>query len=325
MISRTYCNISGQFAEYKTVKITCVIIGSTKTGLHGYPEQAQGINKKITPVMKTIQNFLIIFFVPLSLALISCTEELPNVTGKNHLYRLTSTSTQKIDGQVKIRERFDGTTQLELVLENTNSNQTYLAYIHFGNALDGGGVAITLTPVDGHSKTSVTEISNMDSGTPISYQELLEFDGHLNIQAGGEPGVMVAQADIGKNALTGKFAQYTLQQGDVEGAKGLLTIQERESGFSLVTVEIEGGTPGKQHPVTLNLGSVYQQAGIAGKLNPVDGTLGLGRTNLERLDGELMAPYDAIITFKGFVRVHMGQGPEMSTVIAQGNIAYDGN
>ena len=275
--------------------------------------------------MKTMQNFLIVFFIPLSLVLASCSEELPNVTGKNHLYELNSTSTQNIDGQIKIRERFDGSTQLELVLENTNTTQTYLAYIHFGNALDGGGVAITLTPVDGNSKTSVTEISSTDSGAPITYEELLEFDGHLNIQAGGEPGILVAQADIGKNALTGKFAQYTLQQGDVEGANGLLTVQERESGFSLVTVEIEGAIPGKQHPVTLNLGSIYQQAGIAGKLNPVDGTLGVSRTNLERLDGEMIAPYDAIITFKGFLRVHLGQGPEMSTIIAQGNIAYVDN
>ncbi len=272
--------------------------------------------------MKIIRQFLVMQLLLPGLIFFSCTEELPNVTGKNHLYELKSTSSQNIDGHIKIRERFDGTTQLELLLDNTTFNQTYLAYIHFGNALEGGGVAITLTPVDGRSKTSVTEISNLDSGDPITYEELLAFDGHLNIQAGTEPGTMVAQADIGKNAFTGKFAQFTLQPVYAEDAHGLLTVQERESGFSLVTVEVEGGIPGKQHPVTLNFGSIYDQGGIAGRLNPVDGSKGVSRTNLEQLDGELVAPYDAVIDFKGFIRVHMGEGAEMATVLAQGNIAY---
>lgn len=272
--------------------------------------------------MKITRRLLIILSIPLRLTFVSCTDELPNITGKNHLYELQSTTTQNIDGHAKIRERFDGSTQLELVLENTSPTQTYPAYIHFNNALDGGGVAITLTPVDGQSKSSVTEISNLDSGTPITYQELLEFDGHLIIQAATDPGVVVVQADIGKNALTGKFAQYTLQPADIEGANGLLTVQERESGFSLITVEIEGGIPGKQHPVTLNYGSIFQQAGIAGKLNPVDGTQGVSRTNLERLDGTHVVPYVAVVDFKGFLRVHLGVGPDMNTVLAQGNIGY---
>ena len=271
--------------------------------------------------MKRIPH-LSVLLVPLSWLIIGCTEELPNITGKNHLYELMPTSDHNIDGHIKIRERFDGSTQLELVLENANPNETYLAYIHHSNALDGGAVAITLTPVDGHSQTSVTEISNLDAGNAISYEELLEFDGHLKIHSAEDPVIFVAQADIGKNALTGKFAQFALQPVDVEGASGLLTLQERESGLSLVTVALQGGIPGKQHPVTLNFGSMYQQAGVAVNLNPVDGASGISLSNLEHLDNEQHIPYQALINFKGFARVHLGNGSEMATVLAQGNIAY---
>ncbi|GJM29789.1 MAG: hypothetical protein DHS20C17_24240 [Cyclobacteriaceae bacterium] len=272
--------------------------------------------------MKTFKHLLIILLFCVFTGLVSCTEELPNVTGKNHLYHLTAVSGEDIDGHVKIRERFDKSIQLELVLNNTDPDLTYLAYMHFNNVLDGGGVALTLTPVDGHSQSSVTEIGSLDSGSTITYEELRQFDGHINIQLGDDPGTVVAQADIGLNALTGKFQQFRLFEGDIEGASGLLTFAERESGFSLVTVEITGGLPEKLHPVTLNFGSMFNGAGIAGTLNPVNGSIGSSQTHVERLDGDLQAPYVALVEFNGFARVHLGGGSEMNTILAEGNIAY---
>ena len=247
---------------------------------------------------------------------------MPDVSGKNHIFEIVSTSDRNIDGQLKIRERNDGSTQAELVLSNLDTDTAYPAFIHFNNALEGGGIAITLTPVDGQSQTSVTEIRTLNSGVTLTYEELRNFDGHITIQEGTNPGTMVAQADIGMNALTGRFQQFSLQEEDIPDATGLLTIEERESGFSLITVTVEGGTEGKQHPVTLNFGSLYDNHELAGNLNPVDGTDGIGRTHLEQLNGELIAPYLSLVEFQGFVRVHLGTGAEMNTILAQGNIAY---
>lgn len=272
--------------------------------------------------MKTTQRNLTLLVIPMVMVIYSCTEELPDVTGKNHLYHLKSVSDQQIDGHIKIRERVGGSIQLELALNNANPNQTYLAYIHFNNALEGGGVALTLTPVDGQSPTSVTEISSLDSGSPITYEELLQFDGHLNIQLGHDPGMTVASADIGTNALTGRFQQFNLPEADIEGVNGIMTVEERESGFSLVTIEVDGSNPGKQHPVTLNFGSILEESGVAATLNPVSGDTGTGQTHLEELDGNLVADYQALTNFQGFARVHLGEGTEMSTILAQGNIAY---
>jgi hypothetical protein len=280
------------------------------------------LTEKITTAMKTTQQILAYLLIPFILGLFSCEEEMPDVSGRNYIYELPSTSEQGIDGHMKIRERNDGSTQVELVLNGLDPDGTYPAYIHFNNTLEGGGIAITLTPVDGHSSNSVTEIRTLDSGTSITFEELREFDGHLNIQLGNDRGTIAAQADIGLNALTGRFQQFNLHEGDLEGVSGVLTIEERESGFSLITVQIEGSIPGKQHPVTLNFGSIHAKSGIAGTLNPVDGDTGIGKTHLEQLDGKLVAPYRALVELQGFIRIHMGTGVEMNTILAQGNIAF---
>ena len=275
--------------------------------------------------MKTAQQILAYLLIPFTFGLFSCVEEVPGISGRNYIYELKATPGQGIYGQMKIRERNDGTTQLELVLNGVNPDGFYPAYIHFNNALEGGGIAITLTPVDGHSRNSVTEISTLDSGTPITFEELHKFDGHLNIQLDNDRGITAAQADIGLNALTGRFQQFNLFEGDMEGISGMLTIEERESTFSLITVELEGSIPGRQHPTTLNFGSMLAKSGLAGTLNPVEGTTGIGKTHLERLDGDLVAPYEALVEFKGFIRVHLGTGVEMNTILAQGNIAFVDN
>jgi hypothetical protein len=271
--------------------------------------------------MKTTRQISALISIPVIFGLFSCDEEMPNVSGMNHIYELKSVSDLNIDGYIKIRERNDGSTQAELVLNNLNSESTYPAYIHFNNALQGGGVVITLTPVDGHSQNSVTEIRTLDSGDAITYEELRTFDGHLNIHL-GNTGVMVAQADIGLNALTGRFQQFTLVEGDIEGANGLITIEERESGFSLVTVEVTGTIQNQFHPVTLNFGPIFDNLGRAGTLNPVNGNKGISRTHVETLDGALVANYQSLVDFNGFIAVHLGEGIEMNTVLAQGNIAY---
>lgn len=272
--------------------------------------------------MKITQHIFKALLVSQSIAFFSCTEELPNVTGKNKLYELRSVSGQNIDGHVKIRERFDGSTQLELVLRNTDPNKTYAASLYFNDVLEGGELALALTPVNGNSKNSVTEISALDSGTEITYEGLLQFDGHVKIMVEQEAGANVAKADIGQNALTGRFQQFILQEGDIEGVQGLLTVEERENGFSLATIEMDGSVAGKQHPVTLNFGSVSNTTGVAGNLNPVEGSSGVGMTTVEQLDDEMTIPYEDLIDFGGFLRVHLGEGDEMSTTLAQGNIAF---
>lgn len=272
--------------------------------------------------MKTTQQTLACLFILSTSFFFSCDEELPDVSGRNFIYELKSVSDHGIDGLIKIRERNDGTTQLELLLNRIDDDGIYPAYIHFDNALEGGGIAITLESVDGQSGNSVSEIGMLDSGTAITFDELKEFDGHLNIQLDDDQGGLAAQADIGRNALTGRFQQFNLFEGDIEGARGILTIEERASGFSLITVDVEGAIPGAQHPVTINFGSMIANSGIAGTLNPVEGKSGIGMTHLEELDGDLVAPYDALVEFKGFVRIHLGSGVDMNTTLAQGNIAY---
>jgi len=248
----------------------------------------------------------------------SCDSELPDVSGKNRVYELSALTAERIEGQVIIRERNDGSTQLEISLDGLAPQAQLPAYVHFNTALEGGGIAITLEPVDGNSGTSVTEVTQLDNGTPLGYDELIEFDGHLNSS-------LVAQGDIGANALTGRFQQFSLTAVDINNADGLLTVEERESGYSLLTVDLEQTVAGRQHPATLNFGVIADDAEIAVFLNPVDGDSGISKTDLEQLDGGLLIPYQALIEFSGFIRVHLGPDADMTTIVSQGNIAYIGN
>ena len=256
---------------------------------------------------------------------VACDSELPNVSGKNRVYELSALTTPRIEGQAIIRERNDGSTQLEITLDGLAPQAQLPAYIHFNTALEGGGIAITLAPVDGNSGTSVTEIKQLDNGTPITYDKLLILDGHLNIQLDDNQGTLVAQGDIGSNALTGRFQQYSLDAVDVAQADGILTVEERESGYSLLTVTVEETVAGRQHPVTLNFGNIADDAEVAVFLNPVEGDSGIGQTNLEQLNGGLLIPYPALIEFSGFIRVHLGPDAEMNTILSEGNIAFIGN
>jgi len=255
----------------------------------------------------------------------SCDSELPDVSGKNRVYELSALTAERIEGQVIIRERNDGSTQLEISLDGLAPQAQLPAYVHFNTALEGGGIAITLEPVDGNSGTSVTEVTQLDNGTPLGYDEIIEFDGHLNIQLDDNQGSLVAQGDIGANALTGRFQQFSLTAVDVNNADGLLTVEERESGYSLLTVDLEQTVAGRQHPATLNFGVIADDAEIAVFLNPVDGDSGISKTDLEQLDGGLLIPYQALIEFSGFIRVHLGPDADMTTIVSQGNIAYIGN
>ncbi len=271
--------------------------------------------------MKLLITHLILWSLALPI-FFSCDEELSNVSGKNKFYLLNSLTEHQIDGQIIVRERNDGTTQLELTLYGTRPDGVYPAYIHFNTIVEGGGIAITLTPVDGNSGVSVTEITKLDTGSPISYQEILEFDGHLNVQLDDNQGTLVAQADVGENSLTGRFQQFQLTPVDAQGTTGLLTINERESGFSLVEVTLDNAIAGRQHPTFLIFGSSQQPGNLAATLNPVDGDNGRGTTHLEKLNGNLLAPYEALVDFQGFLRVHLGPDQDLETIMAEGNMGF---
>jgi hypothetical protein len=92
-------------------------------------------------------------------------------------------------------------TKVTIELEGTPEDGMHPAHIHYNSAEVGGGIAVSLNMVDGESGKSVTIVDKLDDGTPISYEELLMFNGYINVHLSMEQlNVIVAQGNIGSNA-----------------------------------------------------------------------------------------------------------------------------
>ena len=53
--------------------------------------------------------------------------------------------------------------------------------------------------------------------------------------------------------------------------------------------------------------------------NPVDGNTGMSMTQVEVLDNNTSITFDEILTFNGYINVHLS-ATQLSTIVAQGNI-----
>ncbi|MEJ2162647.1 MAG: hypothetical protein P8X60_04825, partial [Robiginitalea sp.] len=74
----------------------------------------------------------------------------------------------------------DGSTTVYIDLENA-SQGIHPATINFGSLEDGGTIAITLKECE--CEISETVVTQFDNGTPVSFVDLVTFDGHLNISS----------------------------------------------------------------------------------------------------------------------------------------------
>ncbi len=69
-----------------------------------------------------------------------------------------------------------------------------------------GDIAITLTSVDGATGMSLTNVSMTDGtddeeATAVSYDDLITYDGYINVHASADDlATLAAQGDIGANA-----------------------------------------------------------------------------------------------------------------------------
>ena len=92
----------------------------------------------------------------------------------------------------------NGSTHVLIELEGSFTSENP-AYIRFNSAAEGGDVAITLKVCE--CAISNTTITQFDNGNPITYEGLLNLNGHITIHNGsGSDAPIVAVADIGSNA-----------------------------------------------------------------------------------------------------------------------------
>lgn len=138
------------------------------------------------------------------LILVSCKGNPPDLgdfTGKETVYLFEGESTYDVTGSILFQEKKDGSLLATIKLKNTTDGDFHSAAIYFGSVDDPGEVAVILEPVDGDSGESVTQFSELADTTPLNFEELLIFNGHIKIhQNNANVGLVLASTNIGQNS-----------------------------------------------------------------------------------------------------------------------------
>jgi hypothetical protein len=241
-------------------------------------------------------------------------------TGSSEEYMLFSKSDPSISGTATFAERINGETLVTLELEGTIGTGDHPSHIHVNTAVEGGGIAVDLQNVDGTSGISATNISELNDGTAITYAEMLDFNGYINVHlSAADLATLVAQGDIGQNELTENFVVYPLTSISDPGISGNATFAQRKNGFTLITIQLDGTSPGGNHPSHIHENDAATGGGILLSLTNVDGANGISQTSASILDDGTAITYDEFLTFNGYINVHLSE-QDLATLIAQGDI-----
>lgn len=246
-------------------------------------------------------------------------ETKPKLTGESKTYDMSPVSDPAISGTVTFAERDDDQVLITIQLSGTQSGASYPAHIHANSAAQGGGIVLDLSPVEGGSGKSETVVSALNDGTALTYEDLLAFDGYVNVHLSeSDLGTLIAQGDIGGNELTGDEKVYTLTPVANPDVSGTATFAKRADGSTLITVALDGTEAGATYPSHIHTTTVAEGGAIVIHLNSVDGTTGMAKTSIDTLDNGDPITYEELLDFNGYLNVHTG-----STFVVQGDIGQN--
>lgn len=242
-------------------------------------------------------------------------------TGESYVYDLGSVADPSISGTATFIENNDGSTTIELQLTGTPAGGMHPAHIHYNTAAETGDIALTLGTVNGDTGFSSITTSELNDGTSISYEELLDFDGYINVHVSADNlSTLVAQGDIGQNELTGNSTTYALNSVANPSISGNVMFERRMNGEALATIKLNGTPDGGMHPAHIHAGSVAEAPGfIIFTFKSVNGTTGMSKTNVSMLDDNSPFDYEDVLGVDGYVNVHLS-ADDLGTLVAQGNI-----
>lgn len=243
----------------------------------------------------------------------------PQLTGNSKEYMLRSVSNPAISGTVTFAERDDDMVVITIELNGTAAGNSHPAHIHANSAAEGGSIVLDLENVDGGSGMSETVVDALNDGTAITYNDLLNFDGYVNVHlSSNELATLIAQGDIGSNELTGEKKEYTMIPVADPSVSGKVILEKRKNGTTLVTIDLEGTQADASHPAHFHSNTIAETGPIVIGLTNVDGTTGMSRTSVEALNSGTAITYDELLNFNGYVNVHTG-----ATFVAQVDIGQN--
>lgn len=112
-----------------------------------------------------------------------------------------TTTVSNVSGTAVFTKLSATETQVTLTLANTVAGVSHPAHIHVGDKTDGGAIYVTLNSVNGTTGTSATNVTETDNGAAITYEQLIAYDGYINIhESADQLGIVVANGEVGSDA-----------------------------------------------------------------------------------------------------------------------------
>ncbi|WP_127844437.1 CHRD domain-containing protein [Psychroflexus aestuariivivens] len=260
--------------------------------------------------------------------LLSCSDDDDGGTnndpiGDQKIYSLMEMSDSGVSGTATFQEQSNGATLITLDVDGTPTNGMHPSHIHMNTAAEGGDIVVTLNEVDGETGMSETLVSATNSGEMLSFEDLLAFDGYINIHLSADDlATVVAQGDIGQNELTGEMKSYNLETRDVDGISGTVMFEERVNGEAEATIMLDGTPAGGMHPAHIHMNTAAESGAILYTFTPVNGDTGMSRSNVAMLDDDTSFGYSDVLDVDGYVNVHLS-ADELGTIVAQGDIGQN--
>jgi len=223
-----------------------------------------------------------------------------------------------VSGTITFTQTSSSITTVTIVLVGADSAY-HPAFIRSNSAVEGGGIVVTLNPVSGG--TSTTQVIETDNHASINYSQLISYDGYADVDESSlNLPLIIAQGDIGGNALTSTNITYALDTVGTLAVSGTALFAKRLNGNTLVSVSLTGTIAGNIYPESIHLGSVTTVGGgpIVKTLNAVNGSTGKGFTNIRALDDSTIVTYDNLLVYDGYLAVQ--QSAVTTASICQGNI-----
>tara|TARA_R110002012_G_scaffold188109_5_gene355165 strand:- start:13817 stop:14359 length:543 start_codon:yes stop_codon:yes gene_type:complete len=167
-------------------------------------------DKRLRPTF--MKKYHILVLVIGLLAMVACKDEEIDpaaLTGKSVTYSLfTGAQDWGYQGDATLAERNDGNTLLTIELTGPSGTTQFPAHLHYGAYSLEADMAAMLTPVDAATGKSETLLTQLANGDEISYDELINFDGHIKVHLGDgdNKSVILAYGNIGSNPATANAA-----------------------------------------------------------------------------------------------------------------------
>ena len=127
------------------------------------------------------------------------------LSGEKVSFILNEKDVAGINGTVEFAKRVNQSTLISIKLVGTPAAGSHPAHIHQNNAATSGPIIVSLNPINGSTGISKTQVSALDSGSALTYTDLLTINGYVNVHfSTADLATIVAQGNVGSNA---KFAQ----------------------------------------------------------------------------------------------------------------------